>query len=134
MENLYKDFLQDELAFSEVMMNVFSQEVYLKFGTNVTKEVDFKDVVHFEIGDKQDDNSYVMLGCRYRPDKGEVIFNGRLYSEGGCILKRKRIAVSENTFSYIDDNSHIRYNMDCDNEIKTLVGAYLDIIYTTLFL
>lgn len=134
MENLYKDFLQDELAFSEVMMNVFSQEVYLKFGTNVTKEVDFKDVVHFEIGDKQDDNSYVMLGCRYRPDKGEVIFNGRLYSEEGCILKRKRIAVSENTFSYIDDNSHIRYNMDCDNEIKTLVGAYLDIIYTTLFI
>ena len=133
MENLYDNLLQDELAFAEIMMYVFTQEVYRKFNRH-EKLVDFKDVVQFEVGDRLEDNAYVMVGCRYRPDNGEIIFNGRLYREDGSILKRKRIAVSEKTFSIIDEDYKIRYNQDCDSVIKTLVGAYIEIIYTTLFL
>lgn len=133
MEKLYENFLQDELAFSEVMMYVFSQEVYRKFNHH-KKLVDFKDVVQFEVGDKLEDNAYIMVGCRYRPDRGEFSFNGRLYREDGSILKRKLIAVNEKTFSIINEDYHIRYNQDCDSIIKTIVGAYIEIIYTTLFL
>lgn len=130
---MYSYLSTDELVFATKVMNIFSCEVEQKF-KDYKREVDFYDVRQYEVGERLENGEYIMIGCRYRQDTGEVIFTGRAFSEVGEILKRKRIAVDEKTFCVFGEDHEILYNKDCDSVIRTVIGAYIELIYTGLFL
>lgn len=129
---MYKHLSPSELEFSKTVMNVFSQAIEFKFRGYI-KEVDFLDYVQYEVGDRVD-NHYVMFGCRYREDLGQIVISGRIYDENSKIIKRKRVVISEKVLCIYDKDFNITYNKVCDSTIKTLLGSYIELIYTTLFI
>ena len=137
--NMYSHLSEKELSFSTLVMELFEKELTRKFG-NSKKTFDYKDCVMFEIDAKGEysvenhkvQERYIVLGLRYRADLGEFVFRGLLYNEVHDVLKRKRITVSEKTFGLVDDDYEIIFNWGCEEEIKIIIGAYIELIYNTL--
>lgn len=123
---------QDELKLAEIVTELFEQEIARKF-SKWGIVFDYPDCKMYEVGGKIDEH-YVVLGIRYRTDNGEFVIRGQLFNEQDQILKRKRMVINEKTLATLDDDYKLHFNEACRQQIKVLLGAYIEIAYTTLFI